>query len=566
MAGLEGLPPGWVRVRDGSSGETYYWHEESDQVTWEKPALGTTGAKRLLTTHAILDGSRIRKMEWLDDWMEREELFLDVIWPQGANPALGMASLIEHAWRCSSSEWDVFQESEDGVTIRSGIVSGLPVFSSEWAFNEHNATLQRFLEYNLSSEQEIAFDERFISAEYLTTFGSLDRLEQPFAQLVRYRYSVPSPMEQREKLYLAIQSVREDRSAAIIAYISVHSPRFPPEPGFTRARTLSPSFDHATVLPESGGLRLRRVGTTDMGSLMPDWLWNSVGRYQRLGASLEEARRMREAVAGGIADEANWGLAWHSQEGQIMAVRGATPAGLSAVASAAELVDRLAYLPGSWAKSEMERYTGNKPKADLNPNTLGAASGVVSSVTPDAWAFEEQKKRSTHKPSPMRNRFSLMSGKDTKASAKIDTAGHYTIDAWQMDDQIKSKKHTQGAIKNEHVGVKGTVNLQDYMVKESLAYQKNTKPFPLHVGPLKGDYEGIKPTIPLNDFLIAEQRAQRDEAVQAEKFQSLPAPQIGTDTYLADHYKQAAVLASSATQHSWTEIDRRHEDANPMAC
>jgi len=36
------LPPGWTAVEDGEGGQ-YYWHEETDETSWDKPTLGSGG-------------------------------------------------------------------------------------------------------------------------------------------------------------------------------------------------------------------------------------------------------------------------------------------------------------------------------------------------------------------------------------------------------------------------------------------------------------------------------------------------------------------------------------------
>lgn len=78
-----------------------------------------------------------------------------------------------------------------------------------------------------------------------------------------------------------------------------------------------------------------------------------------------------------------------------------------------------------------------------------------------------------------RNRFNLMGAPDSKASAKIDNVGHFTVDSWEMEAQLQAKQHTQGARGPKPQDIvpvreyKGA-GLEDQTLAAVLKYQKNS--------------------------------------------------------------------------------------------
>ena len=198
-----GLAKGWRPVTDPQSGETYYWNPNTDEVTWKRP----TPPRDL-----IGDASLARGFGWLDEWMAREQLELDVPWPQGIEPSAGVGALVEHAWRCSTDadKWPVTHR-DGGVACKTVRVGGLPTGSTEWAVDVPGVTLQTFVEFKLEAANPGAWDLGFLGAELLDAIGTPDRIGQPFAQLVRWR-TRSWPCD-RETLYLVVPSLRDDRSA-----------------------------------------------------------------------------------------------------------------------------------------------------------------------------------------------------------------------------------------------------------------------------------------------------------------------------------------------------------------
>jgi hypothetical protein len=46
----DALPPGWQAVVDAESGDTYFWHEPTDQTSWERPRANVDDAKAAMDT------------------------------------------------------------------------------------------------------------------------------------------------------------------------------------------------------------------------------------------------------------------------------------------------------------------------------------------------------------------------------------------------------------------------------------------------------------------------------------------------------------------------------------
>ena len=165
-------------------------------------------------------------------------------------------------------------------------------------------------------------------------------------------------------------------------------------------------------------------------------------------------------------------------------------------------------------------------------------------VPGDAWAIR-MAQSTPFNATESRNRFDLMRAPDTIASSKLDNVGHAGIDAQQVAESIKAKGFTPGAVKREWVGIKGTVNLGDYMLKESLKFTQARTPN------RKGDAQGIKPNLPTGgERLECEQVRVRQVIKDANRMQELPAPNYGGDSYMVKHAEQAqAFIASNFKIH-----------------
>jgi len=154
-------------------------------------------------------------------------------------------------------------------------------------------------------------------------------------------------------------------------------------------------------------------------------------------------------------------------------------------------------------------------------------------VPADHWPIR-QAQATPFKATDGRNRYNLMSAPDSEASAKLDNVGHSQIDSWMMQDSIKAKQHTNGAMKKEWVGVPSTkFTTEDYMLKESLAYTKACTPNRKELVAV-----GIKPSLPVGGhhaYIQGEQIAKRAAIEDANRLQNLPAPKYGPDSYMVEH-------------------------------
>ncbi len=532
------IAKGWRPVTDPSSGETYYWNPTTDEVTWKRPAP---------PRDPVGDASLTRGFSWLDDWMARESLELDVPWPAGVDASAGTGALIEHAWRCSTDvDRTLVAYRADGVACKSLRVDGVPVASTEWAVDAPGVTLRQFLDFKLEAASPGDWDPDFIGAELLDAFGSADRIGQPFAQLVRWRSRAVPPLFQRERLYVMVPSMRDDQSAAILVYLSVRSARYPVLAGHSRARCLAPSYDLATCLP-GGGLRLRRLSTAVVGGCVPSCV-DALLQPAGLAAAAQEGRRVRNALcppepgAGqrfdGGASLVEWARDVQWELDREREVQQAPPKERGG----------LAYSPELWVRHHTKAAAPPPPPALAEP-----VHPTSMAVGPDAlelgWAKQYGAKDLKNK---SRNKFALMqSERESKVSAKMQNVGHNGTDSWEMEAAIKAKLQTQGAKQTRYggpmTGVKATVTKEDYMINESLKYQGHVRDVKT---PDKSLYQGVAGKIPVDSYLLEDQRNAtailRATKVEGDQYTSLPAPKYGPDSFLAEAYRRATGIVSEA--------------------
>jgi len=172
-----------------------------------------------------------------------------------------------------------------------------------------------------------------------------------------------------------------------------------------------------------------------------------------------------------------------------------------------------------------EEKAAKEAAKELTPAELEAKRLAAPNM--ESWAVTQAKKSAALLKGSVepRNRFNLTTAPESKASAKIEKP-HYGLDAWEMQTCIESKKFTQGAVSQDWWGRAATWTMEDYSLKNELKYQTHMK------GKDVTQYQGIKPTIPVNEFTLDNFRKQQEEIASANKFQSLPAPTIETDSWL----------------------------------
>ena len=152
-----------------------------------------------------------------------------------------------------------------------------------------------------------------------------------------------------------------------------------------------------------------------------------------------------------------------------------------------------------------------------------------------------------------RNRFNLMGAPDSKASAKINNVGHFSVDSWEMQAQLDAKQHTQGPRDHKpHVPVRDFkgAGLEDQTLAATLKYQKNSSAatVPPRFGPGKDNFMGVKAKIPVDDRLLSSYKAQKQAIVDANAPQDLPFRGMPIESKLNDHYKQSNELAADAVR------------------
>jgi len=221
--------------------------------------------------------------------------------------------------------------------------------------------------------------------------------------------------------------------------------------------------------------------------------------------------------------------------------------------------EKEAALEATKVKNQEERAAKAKAKADeaaakkealeaMTPAERAAAEMAAPTVG-DTWEVAQAKKATALRKEAQpgtRNRFDLGTAPESKASAKIQ-GPHYNVDAWEMQCCTDSKKHTQGAVYKEWVGKPATWTMEDQNLKHLLKTQTFMK------GKDVTQYQGIKPKIPVNEYRLEVNREQQSEIAEANKFQSLPAPTIETDSWL---FKEAITPANKLGAEIFSE--QRH--------
>lgn len=192
-------------------------------------------------------------------------------------------------------------------------------------------------------------------------------------------------------------------------------------------------------------------------------------------------------------------------------------------------------------------------------NELPAGLSQVSErprphVGPDSWAMQHVKLvEETRKLTPQvsnRNRFTLMSAPDSKATAKLSNVGHNGIDSWEMACTFNAKLHAPGALKQAQRGVKGTVDMKNYSIVNETKYQGNLTQAKL-TDPVR--HRGVAATMPPDHYLVAEYGRCRAATVEANRFQAMPAPHVAPGDLMDVHQKSAQSAASAShrvKQHS----------------
>jgi hypothetical protein len=142
-----------------------------------------------------------------------------------------------------------------------------------------------------------------------------------------------------------------------------------------------------------------------------------------------------------------------------------------------------------------------------------------------------------------RNRFDLMSAPDTKASAKLDNVGHFHIDAQETQIIMKAKKETPGAFNRPFQGIKATVDMENYLLKETQGYQKNLSSVVVKQTSL---YQGIAAKIPQDAYLLSEYKKNTTAIREANQPPALPFPVLDEENFFAAHLKGAQILANDA--------------------
>ena len=301
----------------------------------------------------------------------------------------------------------------------------------------------------------------------------------------------------------------------------------------------------ATCLP-GGGLRLRRLSTTLVGGCVPS-CFDALVQPSGLASAAAEAMRMREALTpeagrspglNGGASLVEWARAVQLELDHERLAEAAPPKERG-----------LAYSPELWVR-ENRGPVGKPPPPPPSTAEPVHPTAAYSSVGWDAKELDHVKKTKDLK-NKNRNKFALMeSESESKASGKMQNVGHNGTDSWEMEAAMKAKHFTQGVKATPWTavhGVKGTVNEKDYMIAETLTYQKQVKDVRT---PDKSLYQGIAAKIPVDAYLIEEQRNVkaiiRANRVEGDQNTAMPAPKYGPDNFLAEAYKNAAALISSA--------------------
>ena len=177
-------------------------------------------------------------------------------------------------------------------------------------------------------------------------------------------------------------------------------------------------------------------------------------------------------------------------------------------------------------------------------------------IPPDAFELQHAKASPSKTVVLARNRFRLMGLQhETVGMSKVPEAGRSTIDAWATAEMIRAKGLTQGALKKEWVGIKATVTNRDFLLAETLKYQRNL--VAQREDARGNSYRGIKPQMPADAFVMGEQREKRSAINDANRLAILPAPQLGVDALLFDEYRKAQQMASEALRLTETvQVDR----------
>jgi len=193
----------------------------------------------------------------------------------------------------------------------------------------------------------------------------------------------------------------------------------------------------------------------------------------------------------------------------------------------------------SWLLTERRKQITAVQHSTPSARQLGSAVG------PDAWSLQQAKKAdAVRRESPQvsqRNRFHLMSAPDNKVTAKLGNAGHNGIDSWETGHDVQTKLLTPGALKQEHRGIKGTVDTNNYTISNEMKFQQHLTQAKV-TDPQR--HKGVTPTIPVDYYLHTEAKRERKAIAEANKFQSMPAPHVAPGDLMDVHRKGVQEAAS----------------------
>ena len=232
--------------------------------------------------------------------------------PEGCGPSIGeILEFTKHAALDNDSSIKIKEEAcgAHDVKLQSAWIKGLSVFSCGWEVGIESKSptdiFSKFMDFAFHEMQTLAseWDSTFIDAEVIAVHGKADEFKEN-AKLVRWHFKMPTPLSNREMLYLVVPIVLAPHNV-VVSYTSVSSARFPCHAGYTRAFNGIPSYDYARI--HESELKLRHFMTTQIGGWISNKVWNNIFKRPVLKAYSKEATSVRNFLQAHVT-------APHSQE------------------------------------------------------------------------------------------------------------------------------------------------------------------------------------------------------------------------------------------------------------
>ena len=174
----------------------------------------------------------------------------------------------------------------------------------------------------------------------------------------------------------------------------------------------------------------------------------------------------------------------------------------------------------------------------LHKPTVGADSIYIRQATKSAQVQKMEQ----------RNRFALADGKGKEEmfKAKGLDRNHADLTAFETAFAMDVKKHTKG--KTGHMGLLGSPDKgEKTKIENESYYVKFGKETHSWLAPKSVEWEqwrGIKPHTPAKDYVQDDVSAKKEKINDAARVRAMPTPQVGPDAYEIQHAKRQAFNTS----------------------